>query len=732
MSRSGSRSKKKTGGAGLSLEVLRPKFAICRLEPDEKIPSWCLDGDFTSITRTPDELSVVCEQRDVPRGVECERGWRAIQVAGPLDFALVGIMAALTVPLARARIGLFTVSTFDTDYLLVRAKNLGKACDALRAAGHTFADDEERQRRTKAEPEREKAQRERPVRDRPEREQPRREHEPAAESERPRRPRTAEERAEAQVSALRSSRTTEAEEPFSSLEKLEESTRPAPSSRERRSRDRSSRDRSGPSPRPTREILLGDALAASLGETEPQDEPGVDAPSIDEPGVDAPSVDERPVSESKPREVKREAAPEPAASAPRRVVDDEVDSEGLFTGAIAQHPVETTDVPFDDLGLSPEILETINELGFKHPTPIQAQVIPTALQGRDVIGLAETGSGKTAAFVLPLAERLTHGSGIRGLILCPTREIALQTQAFLELFGRNHELDTLPVIGGVRMGPQIAGLRKEPDIIVATPGRLADHMRRGNVQLAHIEALVLDEADHMLDLGFLPQLKEILQDIPTSRQTMMFSATMPNAIRTLANVFMRDPERVDIRPDGQTAAGIEHRLYLVEDDNTKKACLFQLLREVDDGQTLVFVRRKLHVEWLARQIELQGFGVDRIHSDRSQGQRVNALRGFREGQHRILVATDVAARGLDIPGIRHVVNFGTPETVEDYVHRSGRTARGAAIGIVSTIASWQDKEMIREIELAIGKELPRCEAEGVNAYVEMAPRRKTVRRRRLL
>jgi ATP-dependent RNA helicase RhlE len=280
------------------------------------------------------------------------------------------------------------------------------------------------------------------------------------------------------------------------------------------------------------------------------------------------------------------------------------------------------------------------------------------------------------------------------------------------------------------MGPQISGFKADTDILVATPGRLADHIRRRNVRLDKIEHLVLDEADHMLDLGFLPQIKEILEELPEKRQTMMFSATMPPPIESLSRLFMKDPVRVDLRPKGHTAEGIEHRLYLVKDEDDRKHCLFQLLRE-EAGTTLVFARRKIHTEWLARQLELGGFEVERIHSDRSQGQRVSALKGFREGDHRILVATDVAARGIDVPSIEHVINYGFPDTVEDYIHRSGRTARGAALGIVSSIATWQEKEAVRDIEVAIGQDLPRCRVEGVEPYVEMKPR-KQVRRRRLL
>ena len=393
--------------------------------------------------------------------------------------------------------------------------------------------------------------------------------------------------------------------------------------------------------------------------------------------------------------------------------------------AIPQHPVQTTDQTFSALGLSPEILVTVNEIGFVHPTPIQAAVIPTTLTGKDVIGLAQTGSGKTAAFVLPMAERLTHGRGVRGLILAPTREIALQTKAFLDLFGRNHDLATTCLIGGVRMRPQLDELKRGPDIVVATPGRLLDHVQRRSVKLDEVEILVLDEADHMLDLGFLPQIRDVLRRLPRDRQTMMFSATMPDSIEMIARDFMREPVRIDITPVG-AAEGITHRLYVVKEADKRNALLALLHQEL--GSTLVFTRRKIDAEWLYHILQRQGHPVARIHADQSQGKRVSALKTFREGQHRILVATDIAGRGIDVPGIEHVINFDIPENVEDYIHRAGRTARGKALGIVSTIATWQDLPMARKIEETLGEKLPRCTVAGVEAWEESE--RKPVSRER--
>ncbi len=403
----------------------------------------------------------------------------------------------------------------------------------------------------------------------------------------------------------------------------------------------------------------------------------------------------------------------------------------MFTGGVPQDP-STADLSFSDLGLSEPIVESLSGVGFEHPTPIQARVIPVALEGSDVIGLAQTGSGKTAAFGLPMAERLMHGKGVRGLILCPTREIALQTRSFLDVVGKDHQLRTACLIGGVKYGPQLKDLSRNPDIVVATPGRLWDHVERKNVRLDRIETLVLDEADHMLDLGFLPQIRRILEALPAKRQTLMFSATMPATIEKLSNQFMRSPRVVDLRPATRAAEGIEHRLYLVEPED-QRACLIALAAE-EPGSMLVFLRRKVDADWACRQLELEGHPVEKIHSGRTQSQRVAALQGLRQGEHRILLATDIAARGIDIPIIEHIVNFGMPETVEDYIHRAGRTARGAMLGTVSTIATWQDKETVRSVEKAIGEQLPRCVAEGVEPYVE---RKTTIRgrkkiRRRLL
>ena len=396
---------------------------------------------------------------------------------------------------------------------------------------------------------------------------------------------------------------------------------------------------------------------------------------------------------------------------------------------IPHHPVQTIQASFEELGLSKSILASIHEVGFERPTPIQAAVIPPALEGRDLIALAQTGSGKTAAFVIPLAERLTHGKGLRALIISPTREIALQTQAFVELFGKSHDLRSACLIGGVKMKPQLKQLSEEPDVIVATPGRLLDHIKRRTIDVSGVDELVLDEADHMLDLGFLPQVKSIVAAIPTKRRTMMFSATMPGAIESLAQSLLHDPLRIDITPPGRAAVSISHRLYVVLPEN-KRPCLIALLHQ-ELGSTLVFTRKKDDAEWLYHILARQGHPVARIHSDRSQGGRVQALDQFRAGSHRILVATDIAGRGIDVPGITHVINFDIPESVEDYIHRAGRTARAEREGMVSSIVTWQDLVMVRKIEQEIGAPIPRCTVPGVEPWVESQKAAKPRERRRL-
>jgi ATP-dependent RNA helicase RhlE len=401
---------------------------------------------------------------------------------------------------------------------------------------------------------------------------------------------------------------------------------------------------------------------------------------------------------------------------------------------IPQHSAKDDARNWSELGLSPELVASVERLGLAHPTPIQSAVIPIALEGRDLVGLAQTGSGKTAAFVLPLLDMIEPEHGVQALIVCPTREIALQTAEFVGVVGEEVGLRAVALIGGVGIRPQITDLKtRGAELVIATPGRLLDHVRRRNLRLDGVKDLVLDEADHMLDLGFLPQVREILEELPKGRRTMMFSATLPPLIERLAHRFMREPAMVDLRGETHARPGVEHQLYLVEPAD-KKACLLALVAEEKTGSILVFMKRRVDADWACRQLALEGHAVERMHADRQQRHREEALEGFRRGDLRILVATDLAARGIDVPTIEHIINFDVPATVEDYVHRAGRTARGSMGGIVSTIATWRDKAMIQSIESALGQELPRCTAPGVASWVEKkpAPRGQKRSRRRLL
>jgi ATP-dependent RNA helicase RhlE len=381
---------------------------------------------------------------------------------------------------------------------------------------------------------------------------------------------------------------------------------------------------------------------------------------------------------------------------------------------------------FAALGLREDILAGLREINFENPTPIQAQVIPLSLSGKDVVGLAQTGSGKTAAFVLPILQKIKIGAGFQALILCPTREIAQQTKEFLGTFSKSMGLKTACLIGGVKMPGQEREVKAGPEVVVATPGRFHDFLERRLINPKHVIFLVLDEADHMLDMGFLPQVDRILRALPKERQTLMFSATMPPPIERLTSRFLKDPEKVDIIPEGRAAAGITHRLYLV-DRNDKEACLVAQLKEFPES-TMVFTRMKIDADWVARFIEKSGFSVGKLHSDLPQSERTRVLQAFRNREIPFLVATNIASRGLDIPGIQHIIHFDVPETVEDYIHRSGRTARNEQVGTVSTIGTIFEKGLIKEIEKALGQEIQRYTVTGVASASEFktteAPKRK--------
>src|SRR2546425_12128048 len=326
-----------------------------------------------------------------------------------------------------------------------------------------------------------------------------------------------------------------------------------------------------------------------------------------------------------------------------------------------------------ELGLSPKALAALDRAGFEAPTPIQSQAMPPALQGKDVIGSAATGTGKTLAFALPILERLDGKHGTRALILAPTRELALQIGAELERFGHGRHVRTAVVIGGVGMHPQIQAFQRRVEVIVATPGRLNDHLDQGTARLDDIEILVLDEADRMLDMGFLPQLRRILKHLPGKRQSLLFSATMAGEVQEFAREHLRQPVRVEVARIGTTSQRALQQVFLVGQE--EKMALLLALLEQDQLSTLVFTRTKRRADRVARSLLRSGHKVAVIHADRSQGQRRAALEGFRSGEHRVLVATDIAARGIDVAEIGHVVNFDLPHIPEDYVHRIGRTAR---------------------------------------------------------
>ncbi len=358
---------------------------------------------------------------------------------------------------------------------------------------------------------------------------------------------------------------------------------------------------------------------------------------------------------------------------------------------------------FHGLGIAPALLEIVNKLGITEPTPIQRQAIPVAMEGNDIVGIAQTGTGKTLAFGLPMLQRLAQHKG-RGLVLLPTRELAIQVDESLKKVGSSIGLRTAILIGGVPMGGQLHALRNAPHVIIATPGRLLDHMAQGSIQLRDLKILVLDEADRMLDMGFAPQLKRIFESIPTDRQTMLFSATMPTDIVQIAKKHMKQPTQVEIARQGTTADTITQELFIVRKE--EKSRLISKILSEHRGSTLVFCRTKHGARKLTRTIRALGHTAAEIHSDRTQGQRQMALQGFRSGSIRVLVATDIAARGIDVKGIELVVNYDLPDQAEDYVHRIGRTGRAGATGTAISFATPDQLRDIRTIERLTRMPLP--------------------------
>jgi ATP-dependent RNA helicase RhlE len=370
---------------------------------------------------------------------------------------------------------------------------------------------------------------------------------------------------------------------------------------------------------------------------------------------------------------------------------------------------------FDTFGIHPQLLAGVRDLGFTRPTPIQEQAIPAGLAGSDVLACAMTGSGKTAAFLLPILHRLLERprGTTRALVLSPTRELAAQIHEHLEALARHTGLRSAAVFGGVGMRPQEEAFRRGVDVIIATPGRLLDHMQYPYVRFDDLEVLVLDEADRMLDMGFLPDIRRVLARLPARRQTLFFSATMPAPIAQLSREMLRSPSAINIERRAAPATGVTQAVYPVP-EHLKVSLFLELLQRGEVGGAIVFCRTKHRANRLAEMLEKNGIESARIHGNRSQSARTEALAGFKAGKYRVLVATDILARGIDVEALEHVVNFDVPVQPEDYIHRVGRTARAEATGDAYTLVSPAEENELRAIEKAIGKQLRRVTVEGFN------------------
>src|SRR5438105_8085624 len=379
---------------------------------------------------------------------------------------------------------------------------------------------------------------------------------------------------------------------------------------------------------------------------------------------------------------------------------------------------------FADLGLSDELLSAVNDSGYTVPTPIQRAAIPSVLMGKDLIGIAQTGTGKTAGFVLPMIDILHHGRSRarmpRSLILEPTRELAMQVAENFEKYGKYHPLSMALLMGGVQMGDQVKALEKGVDVLIATPGRLMDLFARGKIMLNDCNLLVIDEADRMLDMGFIPDIEEICSKLPSSRQTLLFSATMPPPIQKLSAKFLKDPKRVEVARPATANINIEQRLVEVRADK-KKDALRDILRHEEFKNAIVFANRKTTVRELASSLKRSGFAVGQIQGDMEQAQRIAEFERFKNDEINILVASDVAARGLDVKGVSHVINFDVPWQPDDYIHRIGRTGRAGMTGIAITLAAREDGEAVGRIEKLIGHKIPRAGAAKEEKPVEKAP-----------
>ncbi|MCG3114985.1 MAG: DEAD/DEAH box helicase [Candidatus Manganitrophus sp. SA1] len=368
---------------------------------------------------------------------------------------------------------------------------------------------------------------------------------------------------------------------------------------------------------------------------------------------------------------------------------------------------------FEEMGLAPEIVRAVKSRGYETPTPIQMQAIPIIMMGKDLTGCAQTGTGKTAGFTLPILHRLREGKSpsLRALVLVPTRELAAQVDESIRTYGRFLRLKNEVIFGGVGIRPQKDALRRGIDILVATPGRLLDHMRQGTVNFRNLEVLVLDEADRMLDMGFLPDVRTIIKALPKQRQTLFFSATLSGEVKKLADEILNNPQRIEVAPQGTPAEGIRQVVYPV-DTGRKRDLLIHLMELEKMSQVLVFTRTKHRANDIASHLTKKGKKVAALHSDKSQGARTQALEQFRRGAIQVLVATNIAARGLDVKGITHVVNYELPEAPEDYVHRIGRTARAQGTGDAISLMSPAERGSLRDIERLIGSKIPQVLVAG--------------------
>ncbi len=358
---------------------------------------------------------------------------------------------------------------------------------------------------------------------------------------------------------------------------------------------------------------------------------------------------------------------------------------------------------FSGLGIAPSLMEALARLNYQVPTAIQHQAIPVALQGKDLVGVAQTGTGKTLAFGIPLIQRLNQLKGI-GLIVLPTRELAIQVDEVLTKVGLKFGLKTAVLIGGTPIGRQIQALRRQPHIIIATPGRLNDHLQQKTASLKNVKIVVLDEADRMLDMGFAPQIKKIFQHLPLERQTMLFSATLAPEIMKMATSFMKLPIRIEVAPTGSIAEHLTQEIFII--NKLDKTRLVEKLLQQYLGPTLIFTRTKFGAKKLARAVRDMGSSAVEIHSNRSLAQRKEAMSGFKSGKYRVLIATDIASRGIDVTGIELVLNFDLPTNTEDYVHRIGRTARAGVNGHAISLATPDQRQELRDIERLIKKTLP--------------------------